>query len=113
MTTDLCPLCNKNPILSDSKPFGVRVRKKSDSVKVCEECYNFLVSNHRITGKLRILRCKECATLKEVSFQQYKKRGRIKGSHNKPKPRPEIAQPLDAFAGPISKDENFQQYKKV
>jgi DNA-directed RNA polymerase subunit N (RpoN/RPB10) len=110
--TVTCPLCDAEYAIGDLKKFTYRVGKKSRDIYVCGTCFTFLGERERIVGRLVVDRCKECGRVKSAKFQPYKKKGRQKGSRNKPKPKPQIAQPLDAFAGPITEDKNFQQFAK-
>ena len=48
-------------------------------VFLCPDCYD------RVDGKFVVDRCKCCGHVKGIYFIPYKKRGRPKGSKNKPK----------------------------
>jgi len=52
---------------------------------LCSDCVQWFEEHDGYDGKLVVEKCKECGTLKDWDFVLYKKRGRPKGSENKPK----------------------------
>lgn len=47
---------------------------------VCRECLEFFEENDGETGKLIIIKCKECGQRKSTEWKKYKPKGRPKGS---------------------------------
>jgi len=54
-------------------------------VYLCPDCYEKVERHHRVDGKFVVDKCKCCGHVKGIYFIPYKKRGRPKGSKNKPK----------------------------
>ena len=61
-------------------------RSKELDIIICDDCQKKVEEHHKVDGKFVVIKCSECHKVKEVKWMKYKKRGRMLGSKNKPKP---------------------------
>jgi len=56
---------------------------KALGIAVCKKCNERIDNHHKVDGKYKIIKCKECGHIKELLWIPYKKRGRKVGYKNK------------------------------